>query len=1093
MRRFTNFFIAAVAILLAWADYAGGEIIVNPIGVGVAVPVGEETEETMTLFNNGNDAVEWRIMVRGMSEGGRDESGGPDDAGYIWRDDDEADGPVYNWIDISEWGGTVDLSPLRDDSLAGDQGYDLGFEFPYWGSNYDSVFIYPNGHVSFLNGNITFFYHWEPLPTANGNPSPSPTVMCLAYQDLNPAVAGHIYYWTDGSMAVVTWQDVPHFFDPEPDDPLWTFQLVLFANGFIKFQYQDIGMYQAQVNQTIMVGLQNEARDHGFTMVDDDVEYLEEERCIGVGPEGSWINWVTFEPAIDELGAGEEAEVTAIFTAQDMEAGVYTAEAVVSWDGDNQGSVVVPLVMSVDDAVGSIAGTITDAAFNSPVAGARIGLTPYRFVRFSDDEGGFAITGLPPGEYYLSCEADSFRKFDSDVIQVQGGQESDGSMALLHAECTPDPDEIHAVLDSAQSEDFNIQVTNGGNTDLNYTVEKRLPGGAASDPWTLRNSLYVGEAVRDSRIQGVAFAGDYFYVAGGDLEDEQNDSVNYIYILDRDGQLTDQFTQPCSTRYGLYDLDWDGDLLWGSGSQIVYGFTTEGNVTASWNGPNRVNNAIAWDSDRELLWICGITSNEIVAYDRDGQRVQEISQFDFRVRGLAYWPDDPDGFPLYVFHSPDLAAQVVHKINIDNEDTLFVATLAPDSGGSPCGAFITKGYDVYSWVFLSAVDDVSRDRVDIWQLAGNSAWMQIQPDSGQIEGGEAEDFTLTLNSEEMPLGDYEGELVWVHDGRGGEASVSIEMEVVSVQIPPDFNLLEPANGDTIRTAEVTFVWEQWVVNALYTLYLQAGDDSVAFVGDTTTLTLGLDNLGLDLNRELDNEITWWVIAESGAFTAECRERFHFIVVALVPSPREPTPPVLISPAGGDTLELVRVMFEWGDTVVVQQPTPIYNVWVSAAGDSFVVTPVDTFLVTEEDTLFNFKIWVDSLWLQIPIDSVVTWWVEAIWGEDTLYSAQRFTFIFRWPESVGTEPPQPVTFGLSAAYPNPFNARAVVNYQLPVVGLVALNLYNLNGQLIQRLVNEAQAAGEHRAVIDGTGLPAGVYLLRLTSGGETAVAKVALVK
>jgi hypothetical protein len=124
---------------------------------------------------------------------------------------------------------------------------------------------------------------------------------------------------------------------------------------------------------------------------------------------------------------------------------------------------------------------------------------------------------------------------------------------------------------------------------------------------------------------------------------------------------------------------------------------------------------------------------------------------------------------------------------------------------------------------------------------------------------------------------------------------------------------------------------------------------------------------------------------------------------------------------------------------------------------------------------------------------VTWWVEAIWGEDTLYSAERFTFIFRWPELVGTEPPQPVTFGLSAAYPNPFNARAAVSYQLPIIGLASLNLYNLNGQLIRRLVNETQAVGKHQAVIDGTGLPAGVYLLRLTSGGETAVTKVALVK
>jgi hypothetical protein len=57
----------------------------------------------------------------------------------------------------------------------------------------------------------------------------------------------------------------------------------------------------------------------------------------------------------------------------------------------------------------------------------------------------------------------------------------------------------------------------------------------------------------------------------------------------------------------------------------------------------------------------------------------------------------------------------------------------------------------------------------------------------------------------------------------------------------------------------------------------------------------------------------------------------------------------------------------------------------------------------------------------------------------------------------------------------------------------MGLYDLNGRLVQTLAEGWQAAGSHQATIDGTQLPSGVYLLRLTDGRQSALSKVCLLK
>ena len=74
-------------------------------------------------------------------------------------------------------------------------------------------------------------------------------------------------------------------------------------------------------------------------------------------------------------------------------------------------------------------------------------------------------------------------------------------------------------------------------------------------------------------------------------------------------------------------------------------------------------------------------------------------------------------------------------------------------------------------------------------------------------------------------------------------------------------------------------------------------------------------------------------------------------------------------------------------------------------------------------------------------------------------------------------------GLAPNAPNPFNASTVIPYRLDADGPVRLVIYNLLGQRIRTLVDEAQAAGVYRVQWDARDAAArrvatGVYFLRL---------------
>ncbi|NTW44201.1 MAG: T9SS type A sorting domain-containing protein, partial [Anaerolineaceae bacterium] len=92
---------------------------------------------------------------------------------------------------------------------------------------------------------------------------------------------------------------------------------------------------------------------------------------------------------------------------------------------------------------------------------------------------------------------------------------------------------------------------------------------------------------------------------------------------------------------------------------------------------------------------------------------------------------------------------------------------------------------------------------------------------------------------------------------------------------------------------------------------------------------------------------------------------------------------------------------------------------------------------------------------------------------------------------------PEKFDLSQNYPNPFNPKTKIRYNVPLSTNVTINIYNINGQLMQTLVNGNHNPGEYEVDFDyntaGGIFSSGVYFYRLITDNDVITRKMILTK
>ncbi|CAN5448761.1 hypothetical protein BH10BAC5_BH10BAC5_15300 [soil metagenome] len=96
--------------------------------------------------------------------------------------------------------------------------------------------------------------------------------------------------------------------------------------------------------------------------------------------------------------------------------------------------------------------------------------------------------------------------------------------------------------------------------------------------------------------------------------------------------------------------------------------------------------------------------------------------------------------------------------------------------------------------------------------------------------------------------------------------------------------------------------------------------------------------------------------------------------------------------------------------------------------------------------------------------------------------------------ITTEPEnEPVSFLILKNYPNPFNPQTKINYNVITSGNVKMNIYDMTGKLISKLLNENKQKGNYEITFDGSGLNSGIYFVRMENENNLKTLKVILLR
>ncbi len=169
---------------------------------------------------------------------------------------------------------------------------------------------------------------------------------------------------------------------------------------------------------------------------------------------------------------------------------------------------------------------------------------------------------------------------------------------------------------------------------------------------------------------------------------------------------------------------------------------------------------------------------------------------------------------------------------------------------------------------------------------------------------------------------------------------------------------------------------------------------------------------------------------------------------------------------------------WGSAPTVMQPL-IIDVEMHIEADSITVHPLNNIGAKTGKAVSNKPIRANTFSVSFNQDADETVW----------FGIEKFGLGVAVDEQVDT----PARFDLQQNYPNPFNPQTRITYHIPKTAHVKLEIFDLRGRLLQTLVDKELPAGEHTAEWHSGSQASGAYLYRLSTGEQSIVRKMLLIR
>jgi len=542
----------------------------------------------------------------------------------------------------------------------------------------------------------------------------------------------------------------------------------------------------------------------------------------------------------------------------------------------------------------------------------------------------------------------------------------------------------------------------------------------------------------------------------------------------------------------LVKTDAGGDSLWSrtyGGDSNDFGYsaqqTTEGGyVIAGWTFSEQ-NYAdfymVKTDANGDSLWIRTYGGSD-VDY---GESVQQTTDGGYVVAGYTM--------------SFGAGREDFYLVKTDsNGDTLWTRTYGGEEWEEPYSVRQTSdgGYIIAGWTYKLGHSDVYLVKTDadgdtLWTrtYGGNSddeAYaVQQTSDGGYIVAGETESFGAGYRDVYLLKTDANGDTLWARTYGGSEGDYSYSVHEASeggyiiagstgsfgAALQDVYLLRTDAGGDTLWTRTYGGSGSDYA-----RCVQQTADGGYIVAGWTSSFGAGASDV--------------WLLRVAGK-----RPR---VSIEIVPD----DPPVRV-PQGGS--------FGFTGTLTNNTGEPqTTDIWTMAVGPQegiygpfkqFHDLPLDPF----ETRTAHFNQRVPGLtplgfysYIAYCGDHPSTVIDSSFFEVEVIPATSGGAGVVGWllTGSFGTSDDlahTPCNFDLLGNYPNPFNARSAIKYQLPEARDVKLEVYNLIGQKVATLVNGVEEAGYKSVDWDASNVSSGIYFYRLTAGDFTETKRMMLVK
>ena len=705
---------------------------------------------------------------------------GPDEYGYYCYDDDDTqylNAPVYNWIEIDpDYGGSGNILQMSDGGNTGDiETIPLPISFRFYGNTYSEITICSNGWIAPGQTEQYSFMNWH-IPGPLG---PSPMIAPF-WDDLKTGNGNICYYENYQShYFVIEWSHLQNEFNNAEE----TFQVILYDHNYyptslgdseIVFQYETINnvdqgdyfSYHVQHGQYATVGLEDQSETIGLEYTFNN-EYPEAAKTLQSG--------MALKFAGPPVLHNDPHFVLGGFVVDDED-----GDGIIDF-GENIDLGIILNNIGQDTATGISVVLSTDDEFitlNSVSSD------------YDDIAGGGNGVNLTGFNFDVSnnCPDGHFAAFIIDVIANEGFWQLTAEIRLNAPEVLIDgilinnDENANGRLDPGETADILISLLNNGGADASNLTTVL----SSEDDYITINSDTDNLAYLDS---GSSMIVEFDISVSEDTDIGHSAVFDIFVIADNDYSGTDNCVLPIGLNLEDFESGDFGAFPWefgGNSDWMINGNSYEGTYCAKSGDIS--------DNQTSMLYVeLEVTTNGEISFWR---KVSSEGSFDY----LKFYIDST----LQDEWSGEIDwSEVSFNVNSGNHSFNWVYEKDGSvSNGEDCGwidyiIFPPTGdngspeiaFDPGFFTIDIEIDQTISDTLEISNVGGGiidysidtdeiTNWLTYDSEGGILIGGMTHRIELTFDAEDLPIGEYDCNIVITDDLRN-ETLIPVNMVVTS--------------------------------------------------------------------------------------------------------------------------------------------------------------------------------------------------------------------------------------------------------------------------------------------------------------------------